>query len=55
MPSFRTVAINTAGQTERATVEAATEAEVVTRLRRQGSIPVRVDPAASVRGGLAPG
>ena len=52
MPSFRTVAIDPAGQTQRGTMEAATEAEVVARLQRQGSIPMRVEPAGSLLGGL---
>ena len=50
MASFRYVAVNPAGQTERGVMEAATEAEVITRLQRAGSIPMRAEPA---RNGLA--
>ena len=52
MPSFRTVAIDATGQTQRLTMEAASEAEIVQRLQRQGSIPMRVEPAGGVIGGL---
>ena len=52
MPSFRTVAIDATGQTQRLTMEAANEAEIVQRLQRQGSIPMRVEPAGGVIGGL---
>ncbi len=52
MPSFRTVAIDAAGVTQRATIEAGSEAEVVARLQRQGSIPMRVDRAGGALGGL---
>ncbi len=45
MPAFRYVAIDSAGQTVRGTMDAASEAEVVTRLQRQGSIPMRAEPA----------
>ena len=47
MPAFRFVAIDPAGQTIRGTMEAANEAEIVARLQRQGSIPLRAEPAAS--------
>ena len=47
MPSFRFVAIDPAGQTLRGLMDAANEAEVVARLQRQGSIPLRAEPAAS--------
>ena len=49
MAAFRFVAIDPAGKTVRGTMDAATEAEVVARLQRGGSIPVRAEPA---RGGL---
>ena len=52
MPAFHTVAINGAGQTQRATIEAATEADAVTMLRRQGSIPMRVEPAGGALASL---
>jgi len=47
MPAFRYTAIDPAGQTVRGTMDAATEAEVVSRLQRQGSIPMRAEPAGS--------
>ncbi len=45
MPSFRYVAIDPAGQSQRGVMEAASEAEVVARLQRQGSIPIRAEQA----------
>jgi len=51
MPAFRYTAIDPAGQTVRGTMDAATEAEVVSRLQRQGSIPMRAEPASA--GGIA--
>ena len=45
MPSFRYVAIDASGQTSRGLMEAASEAEVVARLQRQGSLPIRAEPA----------
>ena len=47
MPSFRYTAIDAAGQTVRGEMEAATEAAVVSRLQRQGYIPVRAEPAGT--------
>ena len=47
MPAFRYTAIDPAGQTIRGTMDAATEAEVVRHLQRQGSIPMRAEPAGS--------
>ncbi len=47
MPAFRYVAITPAGETARGVMEAASEAEVVVRLQRQGSIPMRADPVTS--------
>ncbi len=47
MPAFRYTAIDPAGQTVRGTMDAATEAEVVRHLQRQGSIPMRAEPAGS--------
>ena len=48
MPSFRFVALDPAGRTTRGLMDAATEAEVVARLQRQGSIPLRAEPAAGI-------
>lgn len=48
MPSFRFVALDPAGRTTRGLMDAATEAEVVARLQRQGSIPLRAEPAAGM-------
>lgn len=47
MPAFRYTAIDPAGQTVRGTMDAATEAEVVRHLQRQGSIPMRAEPAGA--------
>ncbi len=47
MPAFRYTAIDPAGQTIRGTMDASTEAEVVRHLQRQGSIPMRAEPAGS--------
>ncbi len=49
MPAFRFVALDASGRTTSGVMEAATETEVVTRLQRQGSIPLRAEPAT---GGL---
>ena len=46
MAAFRYTAIDPAGQTVRGTMEAATEAEVVARLQKGGSIPMRAEPAS---------
>ena len=45
MPAFRYTAIDPAGQSVRGTMDAATEAEGVRLLQRQGSIPMRAEPA----------
>jgi len=47
MPAFRYTAIDPAGQTVRGTMDAATEAEVIKSLQRQGSIPMRAEPAGA--------
>ena len=52
MPAFRYVAIDPSGQLQRGTMEAGTEAEVVARLQRGGSIPMRTSPASGALGGL---
>ena len=44
MPAFRYLAITPAGEVARGVMEAASEAEVVVRLQRQGSIPMRAEP-----------
>jgi len=49
MPAFRYTAIDPAGQTVRGTMDAASEAEVVARLQRQGSIPMRAEAAGAGR------
>ncbi len=46
MASFRFIALDAAGRTTRGVMEAASEAEVVAALQRQGSIPLRAEPAA---------
>ena len=52
MPAFRYVAIDPAGQTQRGVMEAADGAAVVAWLQRQGSIPIRAEPAGGVLAGL---
>ena len=47
MTSFRFVALDPAGRTLRGTMDAGSEAEVVARLQRQGSIPLRAEPATA--------
>ncbi|MBV9784141.1 MAG: type II secretion system F family protein [Acidisphaera sp.] len=44
MPQFRYVAITPSGEYARGTMEAASEAAVVERLQREGSLPVRAEP-----------
>ena len=41
MASFRYTAIGPGGDLQRGQMEAETEAEVIARIQRQGSIPVR--------------
>jgi general secretion pathway protein F len=53
MPAFRYTAIGPGGEVQRGVMEAETEAEVIARLQRQGSTPMRAEPAASGGGGLA--
>lgn len=45
MPAFRYKAITAAGEVTIGTMDAPTEAAVIERLRREGSIPVRAEPA----------
>lgn len=45
MPAFRYSAIGPTGQVMRGVMEAPSEAAVVERLRRQGNIPMRAEPA----------
>jgi len=45
MPSFRYVAVDSAGQTQRGVMEAPDQAAVIERLQRQGHIPMRAEPA----------
>src|ERR1700722_5136357 len=47
MPTFRYRAIGPTGEVQTGLMDAATEAEVVARLRRQGSMPMRAEPAES--------
>lgn len=49
MPSFRFTAITPTGDTVRGTTDAASEADAVAWIRRQGNIPMRAEPAS---GGL---
>ncbi len=45
MPSFRYRALGPSGETLHGVMEAATEADVVARLQRQGSLPMHAEPA----------
>src|SRR5262249_54250596 len=45
MPTFRYRAISPSGEVHTGTMEATTEAEVILRLQRQGSMPMRAEPA----------
>ena len=45
MTMYRYTAIGAGGQRLAGTMEAATESEVISRLQRQGSMPVRAEPA----------
>jgi general secretion pathway protein F len=45
MPSFRYVAVDSAGQTQRGVMDAPDQAAVIERLQRQGHIPMRAEPA----------
>jgi len=47
MPAFRYLAVAPTGELQRGVMEAPDEATVVERLRRQGSMPMRADPAGS--------
>jgi general secretion pathway protein F len=50
VPSFRYTAIGPGGEIQRGLMDAATEAEVITRLQRQGSMPMRAEPAVGGSG-----
>jgi general secretion pathway protein F len=50
MTLFRYTAIGANGERLSGTMDAASEAEVITRLRRQGSMPVRAEPADKASG-----
>src|ERR1700735_1389003 len=45
MPSFRYVAVDSAGQTQRGVMEAPDQATVIEKLQRQGQIPMRAELA----------
>lgn len=49
MPSFRYSAIGPDGRLARGTMDAPTEAAVIDRLRREGSLPVRAEPSRGAR------
>ena len=51
MPAFRYVALDAAGAVRRGVIEAASEAEVIDRVRREGSLPMRCEPAERRGGG----
>ena len=46
MPAFRYTALTPAGEISRGVMEADSEAAVIDRLRKQGNIPMRADPAS---------
>ncbi|MDT7949954.1 MAG: type II secretion system F family protein [Acetobacteraceae bacterium] len=48
MPSFRYTALDSAGRTVRGIAEGESQAEIIARLQRQGSIPLRAEAAGSV-------
>ncbi len=50
MPSFRYTAITPAGETATGLIEAPSEQAVIEILRRQGSLPMRAEPADRARG-----
>ncbi len=52
MPAFRFKAISAGGEVTTGMMDAPSEAAVVERLRRQGSIPIRAEPADSARAKL---
>lgn len=52
MAQFRYTAIAPGGQRVTGTMDAPSEAEVIARLRRQGSLPVRAEPASAGGQGL---
>jgi general secretion pathway protein F len=52
MPSFRYTAITPNGETTTGLMEAATEQQVIDILRRQGSLPMRAEPAEKSQGFL---
>ena len=54
MPQFRYTAIGAGGEMQRGVLDAANEAEVVARLQRQGSLPMRAEPVeqGGILGGL---
>jgi general secretion pathway protein F len=53
MPSFRYTAITAAGETTSGLMDAPSEQALLEILRRQGSLPMRAEPADSRRGTLA--
>lgn len=53
MAQFRYTAVGAGGDVQRGILEAASEAEAVAKLRRQGSLPMRAEPMAEgILGGL---
>ena len=53
MPSFRYTAISPTGETVQGFLDAPNEKAVIEQLRRQGSLPMRAEPADQSRGFLA--
>ncbi|HTZ71353.1 MAG TPA: type II secretion system F family protein [Acetobacteraceae bacterium] len=50
MPSFRYTAVSPAGELVQGVLEAASEHAVIEKLRQQGSLPMRAEPAEKSRG-----
>ena len=55
MAAFHFTAIGPEGELQRGRMEAASEAEVITRLQRQGSLPMRTEPDNGARVGAGLG
>jgi general secretion pathway protein F len=53
MPSFRYTAVSPAGELVQGVLDAASEQAVIEKLRQQGSLPMRAEPADKSRGFLA--
>ena len=50
MPSFRYTAVSASGEMQQGVMDAPDEASVIRALQRQGSVPMRAEPAAAGEG-----